>query len=173
MDSTIGVLTVGFASTTAVSGTNVNFTNGSINFASTTVISNIGTLYAGGSATTTIDSAGNLTVAGTASTTSLRVGSGPDVSTVNDLSFGYCNTNGVSNVAASTTAYFVCTPQTAGNIQTASRVFVQATSSLPAYFVVIAASSTAVDTISVEVANIGWSGTQSITRISLNFIGIR
>ena len=142
----------GFATTTGLSG----------NFATK------GTLTVTGVSSLT----GLATFLGGATTTSLRVGSGPDVSTVSGLSFGVCDMPTVS-VTASSTAYGICTPRVVGSISTGETVFVQATSSLPEYFVIVAASSTAVDTISVKIANIGWSGTQLTGGISLNFIGIR
>jgi len=114
----------------------------------------------------------SVNTSGLASTTSFRVGGGPDVSTVSGLSFGYCNMPSVT-VAASSTAYGICTPNTASALSSSSFVFAQATSSLPAYFVIKAASSTAAGAISVEIANIGWIGSQDTGRISLNFIGIR
>ena len=109
---------------------------------------------------------------GLASSTSLRVGSGPDVSTVSGLSFGFCNMPTVS-VTASSTAFGICTPNTASSINSSSMVFVQATSSLLTNFIIQAASSTAAGTISVQIFNSGIIAGTDTGDISLNFIGIR
>jgi len=86
--------------------------------------------------------------------------------------FGYCNIANPAAVTASTTAYFNCTGATGAT--TSHRIFVQATSSMPANLVVQAASSTAAGNINIQVVNLGLTaGDVAPGDISLNFFGIR
>ena len=134
--------------------------------ASTTNASLSGALWVGGNATTT--AAGNISTSGT-----LDVGGG---TAVNSLVFGYCTISNSANIVATSTAYFDCTGAT--GVATTHRVFVQATSSLPAEFVVQAASSTAADTINLRIFNTGYRdgvgiGATAPGAISLNFWAVR
>ena len=110
-----------------------------------------------------------------ASTTNLTLGAG---STLAGMIFGTCDIAQTS-ITASTTAFRNCAAAT--GITTAYKVFVQATSSLAtgvtvpvgagAGFVIVSASSTAVNTISVEISNLtGGNNTPSGT---LNFWAVR
>ncbi len=85
--------------------------------------------------------------------------------------FGVCNISNSSAITASTTAFFTCTGAT--GVTTSHRVFVQATSSLPTGLTVTAASSTAQDTISLQILNLGLTGNLAPGGITLNFFGIR
>jgi len=128
---------------------------------------------------TTLAVTGNTNLA-TASSTGLvkvhrlRVGSTSAESTiVNSMVFGTCNfktdvTLNISTLAASTT-YVVCGDAT--GVLSGDKVFVQATSSLPVNTFVIAASSTAADTISLRLGVA--SGTVSTGLISVNFWAVR
>ena len=142
--------------------------------ASTTMISSTGDLWVNGYATTTasngnIDTAGNISAVGTASSTSLIVGG--NSTTVGGIVFGYCNVQNSANIAASTTAYFSCTGAT--GVTSATRIFVQATSSLSAGLILHSASSTVTDgSISLQIFNATSTATAPGT-ISINFFGIR
>ena len=95
----------------------------------------------------------NVTFSGLASSTTLKVGDDA-VSTISGLVFGYCTAPSL-NVAATSSATLICASAT--GVTTSYRVFVQATSSLPANFVVQAASSSAADTIQIRVFNMATS----------------
>src|SRR3989344_303783 len=105
---------------------------------------------------------------------SLRVGPNSTESpTVSGMVFGTCNfktdeTLDISLAAASTT-YLVCGDAT--GILSGDKVFIQDTSSLPVNVFVIAASSTAADTISLRLGVA--SGTVSTGLISVNFWAVR
>ena len=96
----------------------------------------------------------NITFSGLASTSALKVGDEVSVSTINGLIFGYCTAPSL-NVAATSSATLICASAT--GVASTDRVFVQATSSLPANFVVQAASSSATDTIQIRVFNMATS----------------
>ena len=115
-------------------------------------------------------SATNVTFDGTASTTNLRVGS-DTVSSIAGMIFGYCTIATVT-VNATSTAYRDCTGAT--GVTDSYRVFVQATSSLPAGLVVEAASSTATTgTINLRIGN-NTAGANTATGIvSFNFWAVR
>src|SRR3989344_4397374 len=136
--------------------------------ASTTRLSVFDRLYVGGTSTTTIVGGGSASTlpyasstsfsTSVASTTNLTLGAG---STLAGMIFGTCDIAQTS-ITASTTAFRNCAAAT--GITTAYKVFVQATSSLAtgvpvpvgagAGFVIVSASSTAVNTISVEISNL-------------------
>jgi len=106
--------------------------------------------------TATYASSTAISVSGSASTTALVVGSGTSLSGV---MAGMCTTAGTATISATSSGYVVCTPVTSGLIRgTGDTVLVMATSSLPANFIVQSASSTAANTISVEVVNLGSVG---------------
>ncbi len=115
----------------------------------------------------------NVVLVGTASTSAIAVGDEPNVPTINGLAFGYC-TFPATTIQASSTAYVNCTTSTAGILTTSDRVFVQATSSLPAKFVVQSASSTGVSTINLRIINHGDDvGTVTTGINSVNFWAVR
>ena len=130
--------------------------------ASSTNESISGNLWVGGNATTTaagaISTNGSLTLANTSTA-------------INGIVFGFCNIANSGNITASSTGYFNCTGAT--GVTTSHRVFVQATSSLPTNLIVVAASSTAQDTINLLIYNTGTTGLVAPGGISLNFFGIR
>ena len=111
--------------------------------------------------------------AGVASTSALKVGDEVSVSTINGLIFGYCTAPSL-NVAATSSATLICASAT--GVASTDRVFVQATSSLPANFVVQAASSSATDTIQIRVFNMATStpsGAADTGINSFNFWAVR
>lgn len=110
-------------------------------------------------------SAANITATGTLTLPNSSTG-------ITGVVFGFCNIANSATITASSSAYFNCTGAT--GVTTSHRVFVQATSSMPADFVVTAASSTAADTINLQVQNLGQQGgNRAPGAISLNFWGIR
>ena len=116
--------------------------------------------------------ASNTVLAGTASSSAIRVGTFSD-STVSGIIFGTCNLTTIT-VVASTTNYTTC--NSAVGVTSAYKVFVQATSSLPAGLLIDSASSSAasVNTISLRLVNIGWNGASIASgAISINFWAIR
>ena len=149
--------------------------------AATTIGENIttaGTLAVTGASTFT-GSLGDIILTTASSTglvkvNSLRVGPNSTESpTVSGMVFGTCNfktdeTLDISLTTASTT-YLVCGDAT--GVLSGDKVFVQATSSLPVNVFVIAASSTAADTISLRLGIA--SGTVSTGLISVNFWAVR
>jgi len=184
----------GFATTTAANG---NFaTAGTLNVtglstlgnASTTLLSATGNFMVNGFATTTAAN-GNFATAGTLNVTGLSTLGNASTTRVtseyasttrlvvggNGTNFagmvgGYCNIP-ATTVNASTSGYAVCSSAT--GILADDRVFVMATSSLPENFTIRAASSTAADTISVQIFNEGnIAGTDTGVR-SFNFWAFR
>lgn len=144
--------------------------------------------YFGGSATSTFDSTGALTINGgltvstgstalaAATVTSLKVATAGTV--VSGIYAGYCVTTAADIAAAvspqvgsSTVAYVICTP--AGGATLAgglvSRVFVQATSSLPSYIILQSASTTSTNLISVRLLNTSTSTPVTAGIYSFNF----
>jgi hypothetical protein len=89
---------------------------------------------------------------------------------INSLVFGYCNISNPGSVSGTSSAYFTCGAAT--GVTTSHRVFIQATSSLGASFIVQAASSTAGGVISLLVYNTS-NTSQSVPATSLNFFGIQ
>ena len=124
----------------------------------------------------TLSPATTLEVIGTASSTSLIVGGNSTNGTLAGMIFGTCNIV-TKSITASSTAGVACT--TATGITTSYKVFVQATSSLIVYggayssgdFVITRASSTAVNTIGVELLNL--TGDATSTYATLNFWAVR
>ena len=134
--------------------------------ASTTISTNIstgGTLSVTGASTLTgaVSAASTLAVTGVSTLTG-GVAVGATANTVTDMSIGYC-TIPATTVTASSTAYADCT--TSVTISASDRVVVQATSSLPANFLIQAASTTGATTINVRIFN---SGTIAGTATGIN-----
>ncbi len=185
-----GLSSLGFASTTVLTTTGNLVVNG---FATTTAsngnIATAGTLSVTGlstlgyASTTGVSMTGNFIVNGLATTTassgaiatqgSLTVG--PTGRAVNDLVYGYCSISDSATIAASSTKYFTCTTDSTGNLTATHRIFVQATSSLPFSLVVRAASSTAANTIQLEISNLAINTNVATApgAISLNYFGIK
>src|SRR3989338_2004052 len=138
--STAGLLTTPAASTTMLSCLN-NCTFGSSATSSFTAAGVLtlqnGETISNATNNTIAITATNVTFSGLASSTTLKVGDDA-VSTISGLVFGYCTAPSL-NVAATSSATLICASAT--GVTTSYRVFVQATSSLPANFVVQAASS--------------------------------
>jgi len=148
----------------------------------------------GGTATTTISAAGvpsfpssaavgtsltvgtTITVGTIASTSKLIVGGDSTNGTINGIVYGYC-TFAAASVTASSTKMFSC--DSAAGVRSGDRIMVQATSSLPGNFVVQHASSTANNTIQVDIYNTGYlngvgQGASVTTGVnSLNFWAVR
>src|SRR3989344_391942 len=119
----------------------------------------------------TIDS-DTLVLVGTASTSAIRVGDETAAPVINGLVHGYCSmTADLGSFTASTTQYVQCTTSVTGALTTSDRVFVQATSSFDSPFVIQAASSTGVSTITLRVLNTGLDGSADATlgATSINF----
>jgi hypothetical protein len=172
--SIVGVfVVVSTVSATTTISTNIN-TEGTLTVtgqsalatASTTDVTVAGSLWVNGYATTTASN-GNIATKG-----SVTVGTTGRA--VNDLVYGYCTISDSGSITASTTKYFTCTTDSSGNLSATHRVFVQATSSLPANLVVKAASSTAANTIQLEIYNLAiTAGAVAPGAISLNYFGIK
>lgn len=182
--------------------------------ASTTRLSVIDTFYVGTTATTTISGAGNVLVGGTLTSTaglntfgnvimtgsstlptatstglitaqSMKVSSDGADSVISGLVFGTCGLPNGTSVAASSTAYMVCTIAT-GAIPTSGYAILiqkpgQANGGMPPDVFVTEASSTAASTIRIALYNAGTTGvgkqangsyTTSQTAL-LGFIGIK
>ncbi|MBI5457032.1 hypothetical protein HY969_04825 [Candidatus Kaiserbacteria bacterium] len=148
--------------------------------AATTISTNIstgGTLAVTGASTlsSTLAVTGAATLSSTlavtgASTLTGGVIVGATANTVTDMSVGYC-TIPTTTVTASSTAYADCT--TSVTISTSDRVFVQATSSLPANFIIEAASTTAATTINLRILNTGMISGVATGVNSFNFWAAR
>lgn len=112
-------------------------------------------------------------VVGTASTTNLIVGG--NGTTLTGIIAGYCSFSDVTSFTASTTKYADCTTTPTGALTTATRVFVQATSSLESMYVIQAASSTGISTINLRILNTGLDGAADSTLggTSINFWAFR
>ncbi len=130
-----------------------------------------------------VSAAANLSTAsstGLIKAKSLSVGSpATEASTISGLVFGFCNIP-AKTIVGTSTAYVVC--DTATGVLTSDRVFVQATSSLngggatlAGGAFVVAASSTAANTISVLLGSTGDAdGLNTVTTAaSLNFWAVR
>jgi len=150
--------------------------------ASTTNASLSGELWVGGNATTT--AAGNISTQGSVTATSFISADGGltvgmNGSPQSETLFGYCTIASGTTVNASSTEYLDCANATdsvgASPVDNTFRVFVQATSSMPADFVITAASSTAVSgTIQVQVLNTGMlGGNRDPGTVSLNFWAVK
>lgn len=170
----------GFATTTAATGAFA--TQGAIAASSTLGVTGATTLYSTlnvTGVTTLVNASTTLTTnSGLASTSQIVVGGNATNGTIAGAIFGTCDI-AQSSITASTTAFRNCA--TATGVTTSFKVFVQATSTLasgatiPANggpgFVIVSASSTAANTISVEISNLtGGANTPSGT---LNFWAVR
>ena len=123
----------------------------------------------------TIDS-DTLVLVGTASTSAIRVGDETATPVINGLVHGFCSMAAdATSFTASTTKYIECTTSVTGALTTSDRIFVQATSSLDTPFVIQAASSTGVSTISLRILNTGLDGLADATlgATSFNFWAVR
>ncbi len=156
-----GNLTVDKAATTTVT-----FNQAGLNFDSNTLVidpnaNRVGVL--------TATPGTSFEVNGTASTTNLVVGG--NGSTIAGIVFGFCNLSS-GTITASTTKAVNCTSAT--GVRTSDRVFVMATSSLPTNLILLSASSSATDTISLYIHRLDLTGGATATgNISINFISLR
>jgi len=193
-----GTLTVGGA-LTATTSAYLATTAGTVGIGTTTPATTLSVhgggyignnLFVGGTITSTSSAASTIpyatttavTVSGTASTSVMIVGGNSISGTLAGLIAGTCDLAQAS-ITASTTAFRNCTATaaTAGaGVSTAYRVFVQATSTLasaqaavPASngFVIVSASSTATNIISVELSNL--TGAAATPAGTLNFWAVR
>ncbi len=136
--------------------------------ASTTAIS--GNLTTSTTTVTGLTATGNTTLASTTATTMKvgQVGTG-----MTRIVSGYCVTGSISipaTNASSTQAYANCTPSDGASIITSGdRVFLQATSSLPYYVVIQAASSTAGGLINASLTNFSTSTSPAAAVYAFNF----
>ena len=130
--------------------------------ASTTVMSTSGNFMVGGRATTTASS-GNIETQGT-----ITVGSSGTA--ITSMVSGVCGL-AATTVAASSTAMGSCIGAT--GILSGDRVFVTATSSMQANFIVQAASSTASNIIQVNIFNTGTIAGTSAGPTALYFWAVR
>ncbi len=170
-DGTVGLsallsgTSAAFSSTLGVTGVT------SLTSASTSGAVAVGGNYlaVGGNATTT--------QAGAISTKS-TITVGASGNAVNNIIAGYCVTGSItipSTQATPTQTNVNCTPYTAAGAPitslsaTASRVFMQATSSLPFYVVLQSASSTATNTINVSLTNFSTTTSPSAAVYAFNF----
>lgn len=175
--TTLAATTLTYASTTSVSISTL--TSGRVPYSTTGgfLIDDADLTFDGSILTASYASTTAFSTSGTASTTKLVVGSG---TSLNRVVADYCSFDSAT-IAASTTGYVVCTAATSGLISgTGDRVLVMATSSLFDNFIIRAASSTAANTISVELMNVGsilatGTTTNSVNtgRNSLNFWAFR
>lgn len=172
-----GLSTLTNASTTILSTTGNFMVNG---FATTTAsngnIATAGTLTVVGASTLTgnVTAAGSVIIAGTASTSALKVGDEPAAPTMNGMVFGYCSFTDVTLAASSTDGFASCTTVPAGALVVGDRVFVQATSSVQAPYIITAASTTGVSTIQLRILNTGLGGADgTLEGTSVNFWAVR
>lgn len=151
--------------------------------AATTISTNIstgGTLDVTGLSTLTAGFVSNAssTVAATlntvtASTSALIVGDEPST-TINGIAFGYCSFGLTTAFVGSTTRYVDCTTTPTNVLTSSDRIFVMATSSFDADFIIQAASSTSGgSTITMRIYNTGHNNDQTLASTSVNFIAIR
>ena len=113
-------------------------------------------------------------ILGTASTSALIVGDEPAAPTINGMVFGYCSFGNVTLAASSTTGFADCTTVPAGALVVGDRVFVQATSSFDAPFIITAASTTGVSTIQLRILNTGLGAADgTLGGTSINFWALR
>lgn len=161
-EGTLGVtglstLTAGFVSQASSTVVGAFTTTGAAAFGTTLSVTGASTLT------------GTATFGGLASSTTLKVGS-DNVSTVSGIVFGFCSAD--ITATASTTAYTDCTGAT--GVTSSYKVFIQATSSMPAQVVVQAASSTATTgTIQLRILNTGITGGDTSGSVSVNFWAVR
>lgn len=113
-------------------------------------------------------------VLGTASTSALKVGDEPAAPTINGMVFGYCSFSNVTLAASSTDGFADCTTVPASALVAGDRVFVQATSSFEAPYVITAASTTGVSTIQLRIMNTGLGAADgTLGGTSINFWALR
>lgn len=135
--------------------------------ASTTALSASNSIVVNGMATTTNN--GNIATEGT-----LKISAAG--SSIANMVHGYCTIDAATTITATTTSTVACAATLAsGTLDTSHKIFVQATTSLPANFTILAASSTSGSNIAVQIVNTGIINgeTFSATPVSLNFFGIR
>lgn len=122
----------------------------------------------GSGATTTVSSGGNLAVGGT-----LKVGTSGTQTT--QVIAGYCVATAAFTLASTTGVYADCVPYTTANAAITTltavtdRVFVMATSSLPAWVVIQSASTTAGAKINVQMVNVSTTTTAASATYAFNF----
>jgi len=113
-------------------------------------------------------------ILGTASTSALKVGDEPAAPTMNGMVFGYCSFGNVTLAASSTDGFANCTTVPAGALVAGDRVFVQATSSFEAPYIITAASTTGVSTIQLRIMNTGLGAADgTLGGTSINFWALR
>ena len=192
-----GTLTVGTASTTGaatvggafwVGGNATTTAAGAISTQSTLSVTSLATLL-GGATTTQItllsgDTIKNAAASSTAISGAVSTGGaltvGASGNAVNNIEAGYCMTAAkaiaaTAGTATSTLTYLDCTPYTPAGVAITgltagtSRVFIQATSSLPYYVYVQSASSSATNLINVAVVNTSTSTPVASAVYAFNF----
>ncbi len=113
-------------------------------------------------------------ILGTASTSALKVGDEPAAPTINGMVFGYCSFGDVTLAASSTAGFADCTTVPAGALVISDRVFVMATSSFDAPFIITAASTTGISTIQLRILNTGLGAADgTLGGTSINFWALR
>lgn len=183
--SVTGLSSLAFASSTLLSANSAYFgqtatstfsSTGALTLVTDLTLENGETISNSTNGTVSIGGASDtLKILGTASTSALKVGDEPATPAINGMVLGYCSFSDVTSFTASTTKWIDCTTTPAGALLTTDRVFVQATSSFDAPFVITAASSTGVSTINLRVLNTGLSGGADTTLggTSINFWAVR
>ncbi len=111
-----------------------------------------------------------LTVGTLASTSQLIVGGDNTNGTISGMLTGFCNVTTAVSITATSTGYVDCA---ATGVRANDRVFVEATSSLPAGIIVEAASSSANGNINIQLNNANYGVSKSVNNISLNFWAVR
>lgn len=174
--STNGPLYVGTTATTTIQGNNAtssfsgNITiNGAfgLDVAPAGGVLNIGTSSA---SSINIAKSGVTTAVGGPLTVSGATTLANSSTAINSILFGFCNIANSANINASSTAYFNCTGAT--NLTTSYEVFVQATSSLPSFLIIQSASSSAANTINLQIYNATTTATAP-GGISINYWAVR
>jgi len=137
--------------------------------ASSTVIT--GTLTVATSTTVDLTATGMSLLASTTATT-FKVG---QVGTqMTQITKGYCSFANVTLAASSTDGFATCTTVPAGALVAGDAVFVTATSSFLAPFVITAASTTGVSTIQLRIMNTGLGvAVGTLTGTSVFFFAVR
>ncbi len=141
--------------------------------ASSTIVSVVGPLYVGGTATTTFLANGQASSTALFKLDSLQINGGSPGSTIAGIVFGTCDMSAAQTVTATTSISFTCTQTGATTVTTSHKIFLMATSSIPVNFAILSASSTGAGTIGVTVANTGIIAGTSFGPFSFNFMGIR
>lgn len=167
--SIAGALWVGGNATTTAAG--------AISTQSTLGVTGLSTLTGGFVSQASSTVVGAVTVTGDttlASTTATAFKVGQTGTRMTAAVTGYCTFTDVTLAASSTAGFADCTAVPAGVLVSGDRVFVQATSSFEAPFIITAASTTGVSTIQLRILNTGLGtadGTLSGT--SVNFWAVR